>query len=408
MKKRRIIVISAAGLAAAGAWLIFRPRVATAKADATPEIPAVSVTMAVRQDVAQALTVTGELTPFQEVEVMAKVSGYVQKIFVDAGDWVRRGQVLAILEVPEMKDDLTRAGAAIQRNKAEVARYRDEVRRAESAYDMAHLTFARLSGVNKSQPGLVAQQEIDDAQSRDLMAAAQVAASKSALAAAEEQLKVSEAEQGKFTTLINYSRVVAPFDGVVTKRYANTGSMIQAGTASQSQAMPVVRLSQNDLLRLVLPVPESAAGVVKPGSAVDVRIPSLQRVFSGRVARIADKVDTSTRTMETEVDIPNANRSLIPGMYAEVALILSESKNAVTVPLQAVDLTHRERTVSVVRDDGTVERRTVEIGIETAKAVEIRSGLTGGERVVVGRASQVSPGKKVKPVPAVMASKGDA
>ena len=296
-KRTRIIgiVVILLAVGVLGAWATRRP--AQTLDSSGTGVTTVAVVQAKRQDMARNITVTAELVPFQEVEIMAKIAGYVQKMLVDVGDRVQPGQLLAVLEIPEMRDDLARSAAAIQRNRADVARAQDELRRAESSYQMMHLTYTRLAGVEKTRPGLVAQQEIDDAQSRDLMAAAQVAAAKSGLSMAEEQMRVSQAEDNKLRTLMDYTRVTAPFAGVITKRYADTGAMIQSGTASHSQAMPVVRLSQNNLLRLVLPVPESAAGLVRVGSVLEVRIPTLQRTFQGRVARTTDTVDTATRTL---------------------------------------------------------------------------------------------------------------
>ena len=163
---------------------------------------------------------------------------------------------------------------------------------------------------------------------RTWSAEAQVAAAKSALAAAEEQVNVNSADTQKVKTLMEYTRVTAPFAGVITKRYADTGSMIQAGTASQTQAMPVVRLSENSLLRLILPVPESAVPTVHIGQQVEVRVPTLNRSFPGRVARFADKLSPATRTMDTEVDVPNPSLVLMPGMYAEVDLTLGAATTA--------------------------------------------------------------------------------
>ncbi|WP_321476933.1 efflux RND transporter periplasmic adaptor subunit [uncultured Paludibaculum sp.] len=396
--KRRLLPLLAVVLTGGAlvAYLAVRPRAVAASATADA-VTTVGVAKVVRQDMAKSMTVTAELIPFQEVEVMAKVAGYVQKMFVDVGDHVTQGQLLAVLEVPEMQDDLVRAAAAIQRNRAEVARAQDELRRAESANQMAHLTYSRLSGVLKSQPGLVAQQEIDDAQSRDLMAAAQVAAAKSALAAAQEQIRVSEAEEAKLKTLMSYARVSAPFTGVVTKRFADNGSMIQAGTASHLQAMPIVRLSQNQLLRLVMPVPESAAGLIKKGATLEVRIPTLRRTFQGLVARTSDKVDSDTRTMETEVDVPNPSGELIPGMFAEVDLTLSASKDALAVPVSAVKEKNGARTVYVVDSSGRVAVRKVETGIETALLSEVRKGLSPGDMVIVSNPGQLTPGQTVHP-----------
>lgn len=377
-------------------YLALRPKAVAASAE--PEkVATVGVAKVSRHDLAKTMTVTAELIPFQEVEVMAKVAGYVQKMYVDVGDHVAQGQLLAVLEVPEMQDDLVRAAASIQRNRAELARAKDELRRAESANQMTHLAYTRLASVLKSQPGLVAQQEIDDAQGRDLMAAAQVAAAKSALSASQEQIKVSEAEQTKLRTLMSYARVSAPFTGVVTKRFADNGSMIQAGTASHLQAMPIVRLSQNQLLRLVMPVPESAAGLMRKGASLDVRIPTLRKAFRGVIARTSDKVDSATRTMETEVDVPNPTGELIPGMFAEVDLTLAASKDTLAVPVSALKERDGTRSVYVVDASGKVAIRRVETGIETALLSEVRKGLEPGDMVIVSNAGQLTAGQTVKP-----------
>lgn len=328
---------------------------------------------------------------------MAKVAGYVKNINVDIGDRVRQGQLLAVLEAPEMADDLARGKATLQRASADVRRAQEELQRAQSAHDIAHLSYTRLAGVMKEKPGLIAQQEVDDAHGRDLVAEAQVAAAKSSLAADQEQVRVAQAELAKTQTLNNYMRVTAPFAGVITKRFANTGSMIQAGTSSQTQAMPLVRLSENTLLRLILPVPESAVPSIKIGSTVMVSAPSLHRSFPGRVARFADRVQTDTRTMDTEVDVPNANLTLIPGMYAEVNLTLEHRDQALVVPVTAIGGTGKEPVVYVVTKDNRVEVRRVRLGLETANFAEIESGLDAGDLIAIGNRSQLAEGQQVVP-----------
>lgn len=366
------------------------------------------------------MVLTAEFKPFQEVDLMAKVAGYVKKIYVDVGDRVKQGQLLATLEIPEMSDELTKAQASVDRSDAEVARARDEVRRAESAHEMSHVAYQRLSTVGKSRPGLVAQQEIDDAHGKDLVAEAQVAAAKSNLNAALQQVSVNKAEQGKAKTMFEYTRVTAPFSGVVTKRFADTGSMIQAGTSSQTQAMPLVRLSENSLLRLILPVPESAVPGVHVGQQVEVRVPSLNRNFSGKVARFAEKVQSSTRTMETEVDVQNPSLILVPGMYAEVDLTLARHDAALSVPVSAVDMetdsgqghTSQDQggasasagKVMVVTPGNRLEIRKVSLGIETANFIEVRSGLREGELVVIGNRSGLRAGEQVKAKVTALAS----
>jgi RND family efflux transporter MFP subunit len=361
--------------------------------------PIVAVTKAKTEDMSRALVLTAEFRPFQEVDVMAKVAGYVKKISVDVGDRVKQGELLAVLEVPEMADDQARAQSMLGRSAAEVARARDELQRAESSHKIAHLSYTRLAEVSKQKVGLVAQQEIDDAQGKDLVAEAQISAAKSNLSAAEQQVQVSTAELQKIKTLFDYTRVTAPFAGVITKRYADTGSMIQAGTSSSTQVMPLVKLSENSLLRLVLPVPESAVPSVHVGQRVEVRVPTLGRTFPGRVARFADKVASATRTMDTEVDVPNPSSILIPGMYAEVDLTLDHRSDVLAVPIPAVDLGSDESSgqVKVVTPENRIEIRKVQLGMQTANSIEIRSGLRAGESVVTGNRASLREGEEVRP-----------
>jgi RND family efflux transporter MFP subunit len=364
-----------------------------------PEIPTVAVAKAVPHDLSRNVVLTAEFRPFQEVEVMAKVSGYVKQIRVDVGDRVKLGELLATLEIPEMIDDQTRAKAAIDRSSAEVARAQDEIKRAESSHDIAHLSYHRLLEVSQKRPGLVAQQEIDDAHSKDLGAEAQLAAAKSNLAAAVQQVDVNKADLSRVNTLENYTRVTAPFTGVITKRYADTGSMIQAGTASQTQAMPLVRLSENSLLRLTLPVPESVVPTIHVGQQVDVKVPSLTSTCPGKVARFSDKLQLSTRTMDTEVDVQNPSLILIPGMYAEVDLTLEHKANVLAIPLSAVDRGSdtASNQVMVVTDGNRVEVRKVTLGLETANLVEVLSGLREGELVVIGNRASLEANQQVAP-----------
>jgi RND family efflux transporter MFP subunit len=293
--------------------------------------------------------------------------------------------------------------AAVSRNEAEVNRAREELRRAESAHEAAHLSYTRLSSVLQSRPNLVAQQEIDDALARDRGGEAQVAGAKAGLVATEEQVRVSKANVSKARTLQSYSRITAPFPGVISKRYADKGAMIQAGTASQSQAMPVVELSQDDRLRLVLPVPESIVPSVRIGAPVEVRVPALGRSYQGKVARFTGKIEPATRTMETEVDVLNPALELKPGMYAYVTLSLDRRDAALAVPLQAVSSKEGKVTVLVVKQPGILEECTVVLGIETATKAEIISGLKENELVVVGSRSQLKAGQAVDPKLTVMA-----
>jgi len=361
--------------------------------DVLPVVPAVKASSA---DIFSDLVLTAEFQPFQQVDVMAKVAGYVKSIKIDIGDRVREGQVLAVLEIPEMEDDLTKASAGIDQADAEIATASDEVHRAELAHELAHMSSARIADVLKREPGLVPQQEVDEARSRDLVAEAQVSTAKSSFRTAQQRARVSRAEHGRIQTLRKYTTISAPFDGVVTKRYANTGSMIQAGTASQTQAMPIIQLSQNDLLRLILPVPESAVSRVHVGESVDVRVSSVGKTFRGRVARFAENIQQSTRTMDTEVDVANPTLALIPGMYAEVNLRVDERRGVLSVPLDAVDRNGSTSRIFTVLPTGLIHITPVTLGLENAERVEVRSGLKDGDIVVVGRRAGLKDGQKVQ------------
>ena len=398
---------------AAGAGLLLsscsKHEVVEAGGPGGADAPTVAVAKVQAENLSHTLVLTAEFKPFQEVDVMAKVAGYIKEINVDVGDRVGQNQLLATLEIPEMADDLRKANASVKRSESEVRRAEDELKRAESARDIAHLSYQRLSAVAEKKPGLIAQQEIDDAKSRDLVAEAQVSAANSAKVSAEEQVNVNNSDVERVKTLIEYTRVTAPFAGVVTKRYADKGSMIQAGTASQTQAMPVVRLSENSLLRLILPVPESVVPTVHIGQQVEVRVPTLNRSFPGKVARFADKLSLATRTMDTEVDVPNPSLVLIPGMYAEVDLSLAQRNAVLAIPVTAVDLDSdnsqaeggkpaiSKGRVMVVTPNNRVEVRRIELGLETANKVEVRSGLNEGDMVVIGGRAGLQTGQEVRP-----------
>jgi len=197
-----------------------------------------------------------------------------------------------------------------------------------------------------------------------------------------------------------YSHITAPFAGVVTKRYADTGALIQAGTSSNTQSMPVVQLAEWSRLRLVVPVPESAVPQIHLGSVVQVRVAALNRTFEGRVARFADALDPQTRTMQTEIDVENRDGTLVDGMYAETSVILSQRKGVLTVPVQAVQREGSGAVVWKVDPQGRIEDRSVKLGEEGNERVEILSGLEENDQIVIGNRSDLRPGERVQPKPA--------
>jgi RND family efflux transporter MFP subunit len=350
-----------------------------------------------RRSVGTTLTVAGEFKPFQDVDVHAKVAGYIKAIYVDVGDHVQAGQTIAVLEIPELAAQLAGADAGVRRSKEEIRRAQGELVRAQSAHTAAHSAYARLKQAAESRAGLVAQQEIDDSQAKDLEFEAQVSSSSAALSSAQQQLQIAEANQKQYSALSGYSRIMAPFSGVVTARYADTGALIAAGTSSSTQSIPVVRLAEISKLRLVLAIPESVAAQIHLGDPVKARVQALNQDIVGKVSRFADSLDRQTRTMETEIDFDNRDGHLIPGMYAETQLSLREKKDALTVPLESVTRNGDDATVLAVNPENIIEERHVKLGLEDSVRVEVLSGLTEQDRVVIGSRSQFHTGQKIQP-----------
>ena len=343
------------------------------------------------------LALAGAFKPFQDVDVHAKVAGYIRTIYVDVGSHVQDGQLIAVLEVPELAAELAGATAAVRRSEQEVKRAQGDVERAKSSHAAAHDMYARLKQASEQRAGLVAEQEVENAQAKDLEAEAGVSSAQASLSAAEQALEVAEANQKQFSALSSYTRITAPFAGVITSRYADTGALIAAGTSSNSQSMPVVRIAQISVLRLVLPVPESIAGEIRLGDPVKVHVPALNQDYVGKVSRFADSLDPQTRTMETEIDFQNSDGKLLPGMYVQATLSMAEKKNMLTIPLEAVQVNGAEGTVLLLSTTNILEERKVQLGLQGSSRIEIRSGLNQGDRVVIGSLNEFRPGMKVTP-----------
>jgi RND family efflux transporter MFP subunit len=347
---------------------------------APPAIP-VAVARVMRTDLARAVEFDAEFRPYLEIELHPKVAGFVKEMRVDIGDQVQAGELLATLEVPELQDDIARAQAVEKRSES-------EIQLAQAGYDAAHLVYTRLAGVKQARPELVAQQDIDDANAKDLAAAA-------ALEAARHAAQVAKSDVDKLKDIDSYTRITAPFTGVITKREADPGALIPDGRTT-SQTMPMLRLSENDRLRLDFPVSVSYVAQIHVGQPVRIHIQSMDKDLTGTVSRFERKVDTATRTMIVEVEVPNPDLTLVPGMYASVAVELERHNKTLAVPLGAVSR-QATATVYVVDPQNKIQERTVTLGLETPTLVEILRGLNEGDRVMLGSRTQVQPGQTVEP-----------
>jgi RND family efflux transporter MFP subunit len=341
------------------------------------------------------LEVAGEFSPFQEVEIHAKVAGYIRKIYVDIGDRVHAGQLLAELEVPEMTAQVEGAQAVVQRSQEDILSAKSTVARAEADYAALHAEYDRLKQASDARPGLIAQQELDNAEAKDLSAKAQLDAARSELASKGHVLGAAQADHRHFALLADYSNITAPFAGIVTWRYADTGTLLQAGT-SNSGSMPVIKVAQVSILRLRLPVPESLAGFVHIGDTAKIHVQATGEQLTGKVVRTTGELDLSTRSLQVEIDLDNRDGKLTPGMYADVTLDIQRSGNGLTIPVEAVDRSQSAPFAFVVNQQGHIEKRTLHLGMETPRFIEVINGLLEGEQVVVANLSSFQPGEAVE------------
>jgi RND family efflux transporter MFP subunit len=351
-----------------------------------------------RATLSNKVDVAGELLPYQEVELHAKVSGYIKHIYVDIGDRVHTGEDLADLEIPELMAQVSGAQAGIQRAEGDVERAKSTVLRAEADHAALHSAYTRLKQA-AAQPGLVAQQELDDAQAKDSASEAEIDAAKANLSAMQHALEVAKANSQRYTALASYSHILAPFDGVVTWRYSDTGALVQAGTSSAG-AQPVVKLAQVDMLRLR--VPEALAGYVREGDAAQIHIEATGQNLTGKVVRTTSALDSSTRTLQVEIDLKNSGKQLLPGMYADVTLNIRRTGTGLTLPVEAIDQSGSTPFAYVVDAQGRLQKRTLRLGIQTPTRVEVIAGVTDSDQVVATNLASYSAGEQVRTQPAAL------
>jgi membrane fusion protein, multidrug efflux system len=314
--------------------------------------------------VARTISLPGDLVGYYEAALYSKVTGYLKNIFVDKGDMVRTGQVLAVIEVPELDEELAHAQADLE---------------------IQRLTYQRLQSVWQSDPRLVARQDVDIAYSKFDEARANVA-----------QLRAME----------SYTRIVAPFDGVITERFVDPGALIHAGGQQSATApmqgparpggaaAPVVSLARLDKLRIYVYVPQAEVDSVYDGMPATVKVQGFDgKRFSGKVTRYAHSLDLATRTMLTEVDLENPERKLFPGMYANVTMVLERDPDALRLPDSAVG-GDSPRTVLVIRN-GRIQQVPITTGIDDGQYIAITSGLTSHDLVVQTFSTALLPGEEV-------------
>jgi RND family efflux transporter MFP subunit len=324
------------------------------------------------------LILPGETSAWYDSKIYARVNGYVAKWLVDIGDHVAKGQTLAVIETPELDADLAAAKAKLTASQAQV-----EVRQADA--DFAKSTDDRW---RESPPGSVSQQERESKRAAYVAAVAQ-------LAAARAQVQIDEAEVERLTTLTEFKEVKAPFAGTIVQRNIDIGNLVTAGSTASTSSL--YRISLDDPIRVFVDVPQSAAAqLLSPGVEATVTTTGQPpREFHGSVARTSMSINARARTLKVEVDLPNADHGLVPGMYVRVGF---QMKSRGVAELPAAGLTFRSNgpQVAVIGDDGRVRFRSVKIGSDDGSIVQIVDGLKAGEKVVLNLSSQIADGDAVR------------
>ena len=387
------------------------------------KVPVVAVAQVTREDLRREIVFDAEFRPTQDVDLHARVAGFLKKMRVDIGDCVKEGEVIAETEIPEFEEevqrafavrsradaDLKKAAADIKKAASEVTRWGAALRRTQVAHAETVKTYQRLLSVSAVKPGLVAQQELDLSEAREQTAAAAVdeahaaevssqagmAAAEAAAHAAEQGVLIAQSDVTRLEAKRSLMRITAPFNGIITKRFADVGDSIRGGLSPSAPAIPLVRLVATDKLRLAFAVSSSHVSTVKVGTPIRIYVPNLERELSGTISRVAGEIDPATRSMEAQAEVPNSDGSILPGMYANVRLVLDQRENVLAVPLAALSR-GTPRTVTLVSEKGVLEERIVKLGLETAMAAEIISGIGENDLVVLGSRSQLQSGQSVE------------
>src|SRR5229473_1672934 len=387
--KRHLWIAAAAVLVLAAGFLAgYLPRrLARAKlAAATPTAPVaqrVSVVKAVAVDAGRLLTLPAGLVANQQTLVYARASGYVSRWLVDIGDRVKKGQLLVQLDTPELDKQLAQARASLSQTIAALAQ-------AEANREYAYVTARREAALFARL--LISAQENDQAQTQAAVWEATVKAAKANVAA-------QRANVGQLEQLVSFGKVYAPYDGTITRRLVDVGTLVNAGAGASAAAL--FEFASTDPMQAYVDVPQVYAPSVRVGTEAKVAVRNFRgRVFAGRITRTAGALDPASRTLRTEVDLPNPKGELLAGMFVEVSLDVAVSHQVIRVPSSAIISDARGIHVGVVDGTGKVQLVAVTTGLDNGSTIELVAGLSGGEQVIAAPPGGVTDGMQVQPVSA--------
>jgi RND family efflux transporter MFP subunit len=344
-----------------------------ARADAPPPVEVVTLSLA---PPTQVLRLPGEVRGWYSSTIYARVSGYVAKWFVDIGDRVKKDEVLATIDTPELDSQLEAGEAQLKASEAEA-----KVKEADAEF--AKTTYERWQG---SPKGVVSDQEREDKKARNVSAAAQ-------LNAARARVNLDHANVNRLTFLARFKQVTAPYDGVITERRIDIGDLVTAG--STANTTPMFAIAQYQQIRIFANVPQSAVAELPLGTAAQITVSEYpKRVFEGKVTRTSQSIDPRSRTLRIEVDLSNTDLALLPGMYVQVEFHL-EPTSFVQVPASALLFRASGPQVALIDHNNTVQFQDVSIARDNGNFVEIASGLSQGDKVALNISNQIANGDRV-------------
>lgn len=340
---------------------------------------------------ARQIELPARIEAFQQSTIYSRISGYLSRIAVDIGDRVSEGQLLAKIDVPELVDEYRELEARLAAKRAQRQGATAELEGARAESGLQEVTFRRVESVRDQEPEVMAQQAVDEARAKHESARAAVRMAESKIEQIDKDHQAVEASLERLKTLIGFADVRAPFAGVVTERFVDPGLLLQTGTSSRA-VQRIVTVADMDRVRVFLDVPESAVPHVQVGDPVSLTVDAMPgRRFEGNVTRFARVLDPTTRTMKTEIVMPNPDWVLRPGMFGRAVLSLDESSGTVSIPAEALRVDGDSDFVySVV--DGRIKRIDVETKIGDGVLVEVTSGLVGNESIVVASKGPIADG----------------
>ena len=356
-------------------------------------LPVVNVSRVTRSEGNSLLVLPGNIQAVTEAPILARATGYIRKRYVDIGDRVKAGQVVAEVEAPELDQQILQANAAIEQAKSSAQQAEAAIQQGRANENLARLTAGRMA--NLLGRGVISKQDNDNAQAQYAAQQANVEALVKAAAAMRSSVTAAEANLARLNQIKTYQTVRAPFDGVITLRNVDTGALVNEGSTL------LFRVAQSGTLRTYINLPQADAESVKVGQHAIISIAERPgRKFDGVVTRTSNSLDPATRTLLTEVQVINTDGALMPGMFAQVDLTVPRKFPPLLIPGDTLVVRSDGPQVAVVRPDATVHFTRIQLGRDYGDRLEVLSGLQEGQQLAVNPSDEVREGVKVNPVAA--------